>query len=153
MNNMHEAGDFPSGWKTCMLHMIYMGKGDMRDPANYRGISLLSMLSKVYTGVLARRLNDWIEKRGVISECQMGFRKGRRMVDSIFILRTTTDKYLSWKMGKVYWLFADLQKAFDTVVREALWWKLVNKGLSTKFIEGVKGIYCICAVTCSTSLA
>jgi hypothetical protein len=34
-------------------------------------------LSKMYTGVLARRLNGWIEKRGAISECQMGFRKGR----------------------------------------------------------------------------
>jgi hypothetical protein len=34
-----------------------------------------------------------------------------------------------------------LQNAFDTVVREALWWKLGKKGRSTKFIEGVKGIY------------
>jgi hypothetical protein len=62
---------------------------------------LLSTLSKVYTGVLARRLNDWVEKRGVISECQMGFRKGRRMVDNIFILRTIIDKYLSQKRCKV----------------------------------------------------
>jgi hypothetical protein len=59
----------------------------------------------------------------------MGFRKGRRTADNIFILKTTTDKYLSRKRGKVYWLFIDLQKAFDTVVREALWWKLgtINK--------------------------
>jgi hypothetical protein len=35
----------------------------------------------------------------------------------------------------------DLQKAFDTVMREALWWKLGKKGLPTKFIEGVKEIY------------
>jgi hypothetical protein len=81
------------------------------------------MLSKVYMGVLARRLNDRIEKRGVISECQMGFTKGRT-VDNIFILRTIIDKYLSRKRGKVYWLFVELQKAFDTVAREALLWKL-----------------------------
>jgi hypothetical protein len=73
-----------------MLHLIYKGKGDKQDPANYRGISLLSTLLKVYTGVLARRLNKWIEKRGAISECQMGFRKGRT-VDNIFILRTKID--------------------------------------------------------------
>jgi hypothetical protein len=85
MNKMYETGDFPSGWKTSMLHMIYKGKGDKRDPDNYRGISLLSTLSKVYTGVLVRRLNNWLEKRGAISECQMGFRKGRRTVDNIFI--------------------------------------------------------------------
>jgi hypothetical protein len=58
-----------------------------------------------------------------------------------FILWTIIHKYLSRKSVKVYWIFIDLQKAFDTVVREALWWKLGKKGLSTKFIEGIKGIY------------
>jgi hypothetical protein len=43
----------------------------------------------------------------------MGFGKGRRTVGNIFILRTTIDKYLPRKRGKVYWLFVDLQKAFD----------------------------------------
>jgi hypothetical protein len=57
------------------------------------------------------------------------------------IYSSTTDKYLSRKRGKVYWLFVDLQKAFNTVVREALWWKLGKKGTSSEFIEGVKGIY------------
>jgi hypothetical protein len=88
MNDIYETGDFPLGWKTSMLYMIYKGKGDKRNPANYKGISLLLMLSKAYTGVLARRLIDWIEKTGVISECQMGLRKGRRTVDNILILRT-----------------------------------------------------------------
>jgi hypothetical protein len=68
MSNIYETEVFPSGWKTSMLHMIYKGKGDKQDPADYRGISLLSTLSKVYTEVLMRRLNDWIEKRGAISE-------------------------------------------------------------------------------------
>jgi hypothetical protein len=45
------------------------------------------------------------------------------------------------KRGKVYWIFIDLQKAFDAVVREALWWKLGKKGIPTKFIEGVRGIF------------
>jgi hypothetical protein len=87
-----------------------------------------------------RRLNNWIEERDIISECQMGFRKGRRMIDNIFILRTIIDKYLSQKRGRVYCLFVDMQKAFDAVVRGALWWKMGKKGLS-KFTEGVKGIY------------
>jgi hypothetical protein len=71
----------------------------------------------------------------------MGFRTGRRAVDNIFILRTTIDKYLLRKRDKVYWLFVHLQKTFDTVVREVLWWKLGKKGISRKFIEGVEGIY------------
>jgi hypothetical protein len=67
--------------------------------------------------------------------------KGMTAVDNIFILRTRTiiDKYLSRKRGNVCWTFVNLQKACDTVVR-ALWWELGKKGLSTKCIEGVKGI-------------
>jgi hypothetical protein len=34
-----------------------------------------------------------------------------------------------------------LQNAFDTVIREPLWWKLSKKGTSTKFIEGIKARY------------
>jgi hypothetical protein len=46
MNNINETENFPLGWKTSMLHMIYKGKGDKRDPANYREISLLSTLRR-----------------------------------------------------------------------------------------------------------
>jgi hypothetical protein len=89
--------------------------------------------------VLAKRLNDWMENRGAISECQMGIRKCRRTTDNIFIIRTIIDKYLPRKRGKVYWMFVDLQKAFDSVVREALWWKLGRKRVSAKFIEAIRG--------------
>jgi hypothetical protein len=78
MNKIYETGKFPVAWKTSLLHVINKGKGDREDQGNYRGIALLSTLSKTYIGVLAKRLNDWTENRGAISECQMGFRKGRR---------------------------------------------------------------------------
>jgi hypothetical protein len=54
----------------------------------------------------------------------MGFRESWRTTDNIFIIRTIIDKYLARKRGKVYWMFVDLQKAFDMVVRKALWQKL-----------------------------
>jgi hypothetical protein len=73
MNKIYEAGKFPIAWKTSLLHLIHKGKGDREDPGDYRGIALLSTLSKIYNGVLAKRLNDWIENRGAISECQMDF--------------------------------------------------------------------------------
>jgi hypothetical protein len=34
-----------------------------------------------------------------------------------------------------------LQKVFDTVIREAMWWKLSKNGISTKFIERIKATY------------
>jgi hypothetical protein len=58
MNKIYETGKFPVAWKTSLLHLIYKGKKDREDPGNCRGIALLSTLSKIYTGVLAKRLND-----------------------------------------------------------------------------------------------
>jgi hypothetical protein len=141
MNKIYETGKFPVAWKTSLLHLIYKGKGVSKDPGSYRGIALLSTLSKIYTRVLAKRLNDWFENRGAISECHMGFRKGWRTRDNIFIIRTIIDKYLARKRGKVYWMFVDLQKAFDTVVREVPWWKLRRKSVFAKFIEATRGMY------------
>jgi hypothetical protein len=80
-------------------------------------MSLFSTISKIYTGMLAKRLNDCTERKGAVSEFQVGFRKGRRTTDNIFILRTIIDKYLARKRGKIYWIFVHLQKAFDTVIR------------------------------------
>jgi hypothetical protein len=58
--------------------MIYKRKGEMKGQTNTRLISSLLTLSKIYTGVLAARGNHCIERRGTISEFQMGFRKSRR---------------------------------------------------------------------------
>jgi hypothetical protein len=101
MNKIYETGEVPSGWKTSMIHMMYKGKGNKESPANYRGISLLSTISKLYTGVLARRLNDWADRKGAVSEFQMGFRKRTTTTDNIFILRTIVDKYLARKRGNI----------------------------------------------------
>jgi hypothetical protein len=62
-----------------MIHMIYKGKGNKENPTNYRGISLLST---IYTGALARRFNDWADRKDAVTEFQMGFRKGRRTTDN-----------------------------------------------------------------------
>jgi hypothetical protein len=99
----------------------------------------LSTFSKIYIGVLAKRLNEWIENRDTISECQMGFRKGRRTTDNIFIITTIIDKYLARKSGKLYWMFVVLQKVFHTVVREALLWKLGRKGVCNQIYGSNKG--------------
>jgi hypothetical protein len=84
MNKIYETGKLPIAWQTIQLYLIYKGKGDREDPGNYKCTALLSTLSKIYTGVLAKRLNDWIENREAISECQMGFRKGQRTTNNIF---------------------------------------------------------------------
>ena len=61
-------------------------KGDTKDPKNYRGITLLPIIGKIFTQVLSNRISLWAENHNILCEAQFGFRKGRRTTDPIFIL-------------------------------------------------------------------
>ena len=61
-------------------------KGDRGDPSNYRGITLLNVVGKLFNKVLNYRLLQWLEEHNKLSESQAGFRFGRSCVDNIFIL-------------------------------------------------------------------
>ena len=61
---------------------LYKGKGDVHECSNFRGISLLSVVRKVYGRVLVNRIRD--ETENVIMEVQSGFRRGRGCTDQIF---------------------------------------------------------------------
>jgi hypothetical protein len=61
--------------------------------------------------------------------------KGKRTSDNIFIIRTTVDKYLRVKRGKLYWRFVDFEKAFDSINREVLQFKMRVKGVSERTVS------------------
>jgi hypothetical protein len=99
--------EFPSDWKVAIICPIYKGKGSPQEPGNYKGISLLSVLGKIFSRILAGRLRDWLLNHEMLSVFQAGFLKGKRTSDNVFIVRTTVDKYLQVKRGKMYWCFVD----------------------------------------------
>ena len=76
---------FPASWCVSIIVSIFKS-GPKSVPGNYRGISLLSNLSKVFTGILNCRIVRWSEAKNIIAECQAGFRQGRSIIDQIFIL-------------------------------------------------------------------
>ena len=75
---------FPTSWCVSIIVSIFKS-GPKSVRGNYRGISLLSNLSKVFTGILNYRIVRWSEATNIIAECQAGFRQGRSTVDQIFI--------------------------------------------------------------------
>jgi hypothetical protein len=111
------------------------------DLANYRGISLLPVLGKIYSGLLACRLRVWLMNYNKLTMFQVGFTKGKRTVDNIFIIKTCVDKYLKVKRGKLYWCFVDFEKAFDCINREALWYKMRKTGVSGSMVSNIKKVY------------
>lgn len=84
-NAVLNSGHFPSDWSNGIIVPIFK-KNDPCDVRNYRGITLVSCLSKIFTGILNKRLNDWSEKNDILSDAQFGFRKGRSTVDAAFVL-------------------------------------------------------------------
>ena len=84
--------------------------------SNYRGITLLSLPGKVYSGVLERRICWIVESR--IQEVQCEFRPGRGKVDQLYTLGRVLGG--AWEFAKpVYMCFVDLEKAFDRVPWES----------------------------------
>ena len=102
-NTIFDYSIFPSSWRLGIITSIFK-KGRRNNPANYRGISLLSNLGKILTGILNTRIVRWAEEKCILSETQAGFRKGRSTVDHIFVLKTLVDKFLTRKKGRFYCL-------------------------------------------------
>ena len=74
-------------------------------------------------------------------KCRGGFRRGRGCTDQIFIVRQICEKYLG-KGKDVYLAFLDLEKAYDSVDRDAMWNVLRLNGIGGRLLQGVKSLYC-----------
>ena len=75
----------PPQWREGLIVNLFK-KGDKGDPGNYRGITLLSVVGKVFCMVLNNRLVQHFDKGGVLHEGQAGFRLRRSCVDNIYTL-------------------------------------------------------------------
>lgn len=129
----------PSCFKKSIIFPLHK-KGDIHDATNYRGISFIDAIVKLYTNMLLNRLNCWMEFEQVLSENQAGFRKGFSTVDHIFTLQNIIAIKME-KKEKVYAFFVDFKTAFDGIPRQKLFYKLYNAGLSTKFVKNIQQMY------------
>ena len=86
---------------------LFKGKGSQLDCASRRAISLISLGSKVYAKVLARRMQERSER--LLWEAQGGFRPGRGCIDQIVSLRMITEKFLAVNQ-KVFCAFVEIWK-------------------------------------------
>ena len=128
----------PVDWMCACIVPLYKGKGDVHECGNSRGISLLSVVGKVYGRVLINRIRDKTEN--VISEVQGGFRRGRGCTDQTFVVRQIGEKYAA-KGKDVYFAFLDLEKAYDRVDREAMWKVLRIYGVGGRLLRAVESMY------------
>ena len=138
-NSILDAGYFPDSWSEGFIVPI-LKKNDPKNVNNYRGITLISTFSKIFTSILNKRLSNWAESNNVLSDAQFGFRKGRSTVDAIFVLNGIVQKFLN-ENKRLYCAFVDLKKAFDNVYLNGLWFKLHKLGIRGKMLRIIKDVY------------
>lgn len=138
-NKILHTGIFPSQWATGLVVPIYK-KGDADDMNNYRGITLISCFAKLFTSILNNRLKAWQKENDVSTDAQFGFKPNHSTIDAIFILKYLIDKQLN-KNRKLYCSFIDMKKAFDSVSRTALWYKLIKCGIDGKILKIIRSLY------------
>ena len=130
-NDIFNSGIYPEDWGESILCPIYKNV-NKTSPENYRGISLISSLCKIFNGILTKRLQSWCEDNQVIDESQAGFRKNYSTIDNIFSLQSVVQKYLSREGGPFYCIFIDFRRAFDSINHEKLWDSLKRKGINSE---------------------
>lgn len=129
------GGEVPGEWKLSYISSIYK-KGDRKNCGNYRGISVLSSIGRLYGRILTKRL----EQQTSITEEQSGFRSGRSCVDNLFCIKQLMDKSIAHG-SELHLIFVDLKKAFDSVPLNKLWEALEDQGIQSVYINAIKKLY------------
>ena len=126
-NSCITAGAMPLEWKRAIVTPLFKGKGDRENIDNYRGISVLSPLSKCFERALASRLVNYLSANELLSNCQHGFRSNHSCETALItILERWKSELTSNKL--IFAIFVDFKKAFDLLNRKLLFLKLFHYG-------------------------
>ena len=141
-NLILKTGIIPASWSISFISPIYKNKGSKSDPDNYRGISIISCLGKLFSSAINERLSEFVEINKIIGEEQAGFRAGYSTQDHIFTLQSIIDIYLNkFNKKKLFCAFIDYQKAFDLVDRTSLWSKLLTYNINGRLMILIYNVY------------
>ena len=140
-NRLFQNGEYPRSWGEGIIVPIFKG-GDANMAQNYRGITLINIIAKIYSQILLNRVTKWSEKENKLSQNQFGFQKGKSTVDCIFSFYSIISKTLH-AGEKLYCVFIDYEKAFDKIDRTFLWQKLISENVSSKLVQAISLMYLI----------
>ena len=139
-NLCFHAGLNPTDWNFSDIKPIPKKDKDAREPLQNRCISIICCVAKIYSQLLNERLQRYLEEGNFLAEEQNGFRSARSCTDHLFVLITIlrNRKY----MGKETFLtFIDFKKAFDSVNRDLLFFRLLQVGVVGRMYKAINSLY------------
>ncbi|MEO0565068.1 MAG: reverse transcriptase family protein [Chloroflexota bacterium] len=129
-------GKVPQRWREAVIKVLHKKK-DRTECGNYRGISLVAHAGKVLLKIVAKRLGDYCEAKGLLPEEQCGFRPRRSTLDMMFAVRRLQELGRKARVSLCL-CFIDLQKAYDSVDHSLLWQILARYGLPQRMIAVIR---------------
>lgn len=136
INNSLSKGIFPNKLKISKIIPIHKS-GDRCKLENYRPVSILSSLAKIFEKIVADRIVNFFDKNNLFNSNQFGFRKGVSTTTAIIQVLKLLYKNLD-QHKKCVGVFLDLSKAFDLVNHEILIKKLECYGVRGNTLDWFK---------------
>ena len=133
-----DAEIFPNEWKIAKVTPLFK-KGSKRELGNYRPISVLPLVSKIFENIIYHQLYDYLQENSLLNTYKSGFRS---MHSTLTALLETTN---NWSIN------IDLKKAFDTIDHEITLRKLANYGLIQMLYDFFASYLCNRSQKCSVN--
>ena len=120
---------FPDFWKVSCVAPVFKNVGERSTAKNYHPVSLLSVVSKVFEKLVNNTIVDQLEKCGLFSDFQYGFRSSLSTTD---LLTVVSDRIVTAfnRSGATRAVAHDISKVFDRVWHAGLLHKLKSYGIS-----------------------
>lgn len=127
----------PKQWCSSDIVLIYK-KGNPLDIGNYRPISLLASIYKLFTTIILKRITKKIDLLQPVE--QAGFRSGFSTTDHLQTVEQLIEKHKEYNTS-LYIALIDYSKAFDTIEHDSIWRSLKRCDVEDKYVNIIKYIY------------
>ena len=132
---------FQDCWKILSVVPVFKNVRERSTAKNYRPVSLLSVVSKVFEKLINNRIVDHLEKCGLFSDFQYGFRSSQSTADLLTVVSDRIAMAFN-RSGATQAVALDISKAFDRVWNAGLLHKLKSYGISGQIFSLISSFLC-----------